>query len=77
MKLKQMVGEGREEEEPEGEAVAGPSGEGIVYSSGNALLCSTMPPVFKSLTLSMAYSSTIEWISIWHLVSLSHIPDHI
>ena len=56
-----MVEEGREEEEPEGEVVAGPSGEAIVYSSGNALLCSTMSPFFKSLTiLAMAYSSTIE-----------------
>ena len=37
-KLREMVGEGKEEEEPEGEEVAGPSGEDIVYSSGNAAL---------------------------------------
>ena len=35
-------------------------------------------PFFQSLTiLGMAYSSTIEQISILHLVSLSHIPDQI
>ena len=39
-----MVGEGKEEEEPEGEAVTGPSGEAVVHCSGNALLCFTMPP---------------------------------
>ena len=37
-KLREMVGESKEEEEPEGEEVPGPSGEAIVYSSGNASL---------------------------------------
>ena len=47
-KLKEMVGEGKEEEEPEGVAVARPSGEAVVHNSGNALLYFTMPPFFLS-----------------------------
>ena len=39
MKLEELVGESRgEEEELEGEVVAGPSGEAVAYSSGNTPL---------------------------------------
>ena len=39
MKLEEFVGEHRgEEEELEGEMVAGPSGEALIYSSGNTSL---------------------------------------
>ena len=41
-KLREMVGESKEEEKPEGE-VAGPSEEAIVHSSGNA-------PLFKIIS---------------------------
>ena len=61
-----MAGEGKEEEEPEGELVAGPSGEAIVHSSGNALLCFTTPPFCsfnKSLTI-------LYYILLWHTPSL-------
>ena len=68
-----MVGESREEEEPKGEAMVVFSGGAIMYSFGNALLCSTTPPFFKSLTiLAIAYFSTTKWISTLCLVSFSH-----
>ena len=52
MKLREMVGESREEEEPEGVVVAGSDGEAIMYSSGN------MPPFFSfSLLLFYFFSN--------------------
>ena len=38
MKLEELVGESRGEEELEGEVVARPSREAVVYSSGNTPL---------------------------------------
>ena len=83
LKMREMVGENREEEEPEGEVVECPSGEAVMYSSCNMSLFFSFSLLlfyffFKSLTiLTIAYSSTIEWISLLCLVSLSHIPDQI
>ena len=36
VKLEEMVGKGKAEEEPEGEVIVGPSGEAVEQSSGNA-----------------------------------------
>ena len=69
------MGDVKEEEEPEGEAVAGPSSEAIVHSSGNTLLCFTTSHLiinYSILHLTMAYSSTIEWVSILCLFSPSY-----
>ena len=48
-KLREIVGDVKEEEEPEGEVVAGPSGEVIVHSSGNML------PIFLALIIIILY----------------------
>ena len=36
VKLEEMVGKGKAEQEPEGEVIVGPSGEAVEQSSGNA-----------------------------------------
>ena len=61
-KLKEMVGEVKREEEPEGKVVAGPGGEAIVYRSGNI-------PLFLSLSLSLSlfFFQQIINYSILHL----------
>ena len=60
MKIRKIVVDVKEEEEPKREAVAGPSGQAIVHSSGNAFLCFITSLFFKSLTI-------LCYILLWHI----------
>ena len=78
MKLGEMVGKtkGEEEKEPEGIAVVGPSWEAIVYSSGNTPLFCFLTNHFMNcfiLHLTASYSSMIGWICILNHASPSYL----